>query len=430
MDRGATRIFYGWLIVFVSAVGLFFGAPLTVFSFSVFFKALTTDFHASRAAISFSFSLFNFVGALWLPGTGTLIDRFGAKRVILVSTLLFALVLCSAWWVAGGLWQLYLFFSLLGIAMASGPAPVPYATVISRWFDRRRGLAMAVAMMGIGIGSIVVPLLVQRLIAEHGWRMAFMIFGIAILLLPLPATAALLQDDPGPRGLRPDGDTEIRGPHPPTHELPGLTWSEIWRSPIFWNLFCVFSLTGAAVHGAALHMSAIFTDRGDSPERAALATSLVGAAVIVGRLSSGYLLDRVFAPRVAMLYYGATAVGIAMLTAGIGGHLALLAAFLCGIGMGAEVESMGYMVSRYFGLRAFGAAYGVAFGAFMIAGSAGVLWMGAGFDRFHSYAVPLATLCMAIVLALGLLARLGPYRYAAEQPADRWAVAAQAPSEV
>ena len=93
------RVFYGWLVVFVSALGLFLGAPLTVFSFSVFFKALAGDFHASRAAVSFSFSLFNFVGALWLPGTGALIDRFGARRVILVSTLLFGLVLCSAWWV-------------------------------------------------------------------------------------------------------------------------------------------------------------------------------------------------------------------------------------------------------------------------------------------------------------------------------------------
>src|SRR6185437_15822093 len=128
----------------------------------------------------------------------------------------FGLVLCSAWWVGGSLWQLYLFFSVLGIAMASGPAPVPYGTVISHWFDRRRGLAMALAMMGIGIGSIVVPMLVERLIAAYGWRIAFMVFGVAVLLVPLPTIAAWLEDDPSRRGLHPDGDTVVRNPLRPS----------------------------------------------------------------------------------------------------------------------------------------------------------------------------------------------------------------------
>jgi len=193
-----------------------------------------------------------------------------------------------------------------------------------------------------------------------------------------------------------------------------LSWHEIWHSRTFWILIAVFSLAGASVHGAVLHMSAIFTDRGVSADRAAMATSLVGAAVITGRLASGYLLDRLFAPHVAILFYGSTALGIAILCTGTNGTLALVAAFLVGLGMGAEVESMGYMTSRYFGLAAFGTAYGHAFGAFMIAGSAGVFLMGAGYDRFHSYTIPLVGLGVAMVLALVLLTRLGPYRYGVE----------------
>ena len=414
MSSRRPRLFYGWLIVFVSALGLFLGAPLVVFSFSVFFKSLVVDFHASRAAVSFAFSLSNFVGALWLPGTGVLIDRFGGKRVILVSTLLFGLVLCSGLWVGSGLWQLYLFFAVLGIAMSSGPAPVPYGVVISHWFDRHRGLAMGLSMMGIGIGSIVVPMLAQRLIAVFAWRMTLAIFGATVLLLPLPVISVLLQNDPRQRGLQPDGDEKVRDSPLPPQNKQGLSWREIWHSPTFWVLICIFSLAGASVHGAVLHMSAIFTDRGVTAERAAIATSLVGAAVIIGRLGSGYLLDRLFAPRVAILFYGATAVGIAMLCAGITGNLALAASFLVGLGMGAEVESMGYMISRYFGLHAFGTAYGFAFAAFMISGSAGVLLMGAGYDRFHSYTVPLAVLGAAMVLALILLTRLGQYRFGVE----------------
>ncbi|MCU1251815.1 MAG: transporter [Edaphobacter sp.] len=414
MTSKRPRLFYGWLIVFVSAVGLFLGAPLMVFSFSVFFKSLVLDFHASRAAVSFAFSLFNFVGAFWLPGTGVLIDRFGAKRVILVSTLLFGLILCSAWWVGSGLWQLYLLFAVLGIAMSSGPAPVPYGVVVSHWFDRHRGLALGLSMMGIGIGSIVVPMLAQRLITMFGWRMTFVIFGAAVLLLPLPVIAALLQNDPRQRGLRPDGDDSSPASQLPQQDKQGMTWHEIWHSSTFWIMICVFTLAGAGVHGAILHLSAIFTDRGVTAERAALATSLVGAGALFGRLCSGYLLDRLFAPRVAILFYAATTLGMAILSAGSIGNLALVASFLVGCGMGAEVETMGYMISRYFGLRAFGTAYGHAFASYMLAGSAGVLLMGAGYDRFHSYAVPLAGFCGAMLLTLLLLTRLGPYRYGVE----------------
>jgi cyanate permease len=269
-------------------------------------------------------------------------------------------------------------------------------------------------MMGIGIGSIVVPILAQRLITIFGWRTVFAIFGGAVLLLPLPIIAALLQNDPGQRGLQPDGDEKNRVSPLQSRDKQGLTWHEIWHSPTFWTLICIFSLAGASVHGAVLHMSAIFTDRGVTAERAAIATSLVGIAVMAGRLGSGYLLDRLFAPRVAILFYGATAVGIAILCAGTSGPLALVASFLVGLGMGAEVESMAYMITRYFGLAAFGTAYGHAFGAFMLSGAAGVFLMGAGYDRFHSYTVPLAVLGGAMVLAVVLLSRLGPYRYGVE----------------
>ena len=414
MTSKRPRLFYGWLIVFVSAIGLFLGPPLMVFSFSVFFKSLVVDFHASRAAVSFAFSLFNIVGALLIPCTGMLIDRFGAKRVVIVFTFLYGVSLCSALWVGSAVWQLYLFFTVLGVAMASGPAPVPYGVVISHWFNRHRGLALGLSMMGIGIGSVVVPILAQRLITGFGWRAAFAIFGGAVVLLPLPILAALLQNDPGQCGLHPDGDEKGQVSQLLPQDRQGLTWREIWHSPVFWILICIFSLAGASVHGAALHMSAIFTDRGVTVERAAIATSLVGIAVMLGRLASGYLLDRLFAPRVAIIFYSATALGIGILCAGTSGSLALVASFLVGLGMGAEVESMAYMISRYFGLLAFGTAYGHAFGAFMLSGAAGVFLMGAGYDRFHSYTVPLAVLCGAMVLALVLLARLGPYRYGVE----------------
>jgi MFS family permease len=414
MTRKRPQFFYGWLIVFLTAIGLFLGAPLLVFSFSVFFKSLATDFHANRTAVSFAFSLINIVGALWLPATGMLIDRFGAKRVIVSTSLFYGLALISALWVGSSLWQLYLLCAVLGITFTSGAAPVPYGVVISHWFNRHRGLALGFSMMGIGAGSVVVPVVAQRLIVSFGWRGAYAIFGAAVLLLPLPLVAAFLVNNPGQRNLRPDGDESPPDASLLPLEKQGLSWHAIWHDPIYWSMLCIFSLTGASIHAALLHLSAIFSDRGVSPQRVAIATSLVGAALIVGRLGSGYLLDRFFAPKVAILFYGATTLGIGILCAGTAGNLALVGAFLAGLGMGAEVEVMGYMITRYFGLLAFGSAYAYAFGAFMISGAAGVLLMGIGYDRFHSYTVPLAAFCTVMLLALILLTRLGPYRYGVE----------------
>jgi predicted MFS family arabinose efflux permease len=418
MSSKRPRLFYGWFVVLLSAIGLFLGPPLMVFGFSVFLKPMVADFHATRAAVSFAFSIFNLVGALSIPFTGIAIDRLGAKRVILAFTLLFGVSLCTALWVGDSLWQLYLFFTVTGIAMASGPAPVSHGVVISHWFNRHRGLALSLSMMGIGIGSVVVPILAQHLILLVGWRATFAIFGGAVLLVPLPVMAAWLRNDPAERGLQPDGDETpaLSGVSP--QGKVGMSWREIWHSPTFWLLVCIVSLAGASVHGVALHVVAILTDRGLSASRAAAASSVVGAAVIAGRLGSGFLLDHIFAPRVAMLFYGASVLGIVILATGGHGGLGLAAAFLAGVGMGAEVECMGYMMSRYFGLASFGTAYSVAFGAFMISGSAGVLWMGAGYDRFHSYTVPLVGLGIAMALSLILLTRLGPYRYAVDTQPD------------
>ena len=254
----------------------------------------------------------------------------------------------------------------------------------------------------------------ERLIALFGWRNAFAIFGAAVLLLPLPVVKLFLLNGPGQRGLQSDGDEKAQDSLP-AQPKQGMSWHAIWHDPSYWVMICIFSLAGASVHGAVLHLSAIFTDRGVSAERAALATSLVGAAVMTGRLISGYLLDRFFAPRVAILFYGAGALGMGILCAGSAGTLALVGAFFVGAGMGAEVEVMGYMISRYFGLLAFGSAFGHAFAGFMISGSVGVLLMGAGYDRFHSYSVPLGALCGAMLLSVILLTRFGPYRYGVQE---------------
>ena len=157
-------------MVATAALGLCLGAaPIIVYSFAVFFKPLSQEYHAGRAAISFAFTLQNVAAALFAPLTGRLIDRFGARKVILPGTAIFGLLLVSSKLLGSKVWYLYVFFAVVGIVQGC-TSPVGYSVVVSHWFNRRRGLGLGLMMLGIGVGAIVAPSAAQRLIAMFGWR--------------------------------------------------------------------------------------------------------------------------------------------------------------------------------------------------------------------------------------------------------------------
>jgi MFS family permease len=407
-------VFYGWWVVLTAAVGLFWGPPITVFSFSVFFKPLMQYFHGGRAAVSLAYTLHNIAGAISAPLVGRLIDRYGARRVILPAAAIFGSILLSAQALSAGIWQFYCFYVALGL-LGSGVGPVPYCSVVSRWFDRYRGLALGLAMLGIGSGAILMPSLAQQLIQRFGWRTAYAILGSGVLLISLPAAAAFLKEKPQDLGLVPDGANVPETAAADDAGAEGLSWHAVWHNRTFWLMMCAFFLVGASVQGCIVHMAAMLGDRGISIQMAALGSSVVGVALLIGRVGSGYLLDRFFAPYLAALFFGGVTVGIGLLCA-TATAVAFAGAFLVGLGLGAEVDIIAYLISRYFGLRSFGEIYGFAFGGFVLAGALGPLVMGAGFDVTGSYRAPLAALFTATLVATVLMTRLGAYQYQARQP--------------
>ncbi len=405
------KFFYGWWIVVVAGIGLCLGyAPIIVYSFSVFIKPLTQELHSNRSSISLAFTLANVMTSISSPLVGWLADRFGARRVILIASAIFALLLISAPLLPGKLWSLYVFCGLLGF-VGSAPAPIPYVKIISRWFDRHRGLALGLTMFGIGSGAILMPALAQSLIAMLGWRSTYMVFGLLVLAVAMPAVGFFLRESPQEMGLLPDGAITAQQTAEKQSSEPGFTWREARSSATFWFTVGAVSLVGASVHGCVLHLAPLLSDKGVSPHRVALAISFLGSALLIGRVLSGYLLDRFFAPGVAMCIFGATGCGIVLLRTAAATELVFLAVFLIGLGMGAEVDIIAFLTSRYFGLRAFGEIYGYAFASYTLAGALGPWLMGLGFDRSDSYDAILVGFLLATVLAALLMTRLGPYRF-------------------
>jgi MFS family permease len=410
MRNERPKVFYGWWVALTAALGLFLNTgTIVVFSFGFIAKAIGQEFHGGRAKISLAFTIHNLTSALFIPLAGRLVDRYGPRKVLLPFTALLGLILICSWFLSEAIWQLYLFYFALGV-VSGGAGAMSYTDVVSHWFDRHRGLAISVMMLGMGLGAIVIPAVAQRLVATLGWRLAYTVFGCSILLIPLPVVAAFLKERPQNMGLLPDGAGKAPISIPIVTNDVRLVLPEAVRTREFWTMVCSLFLVTASVHACFIHLPAIL---GGSAQLAAFASSLFGVGLFMGRVGCGYLLDQFFAPRVAALLFSSVAIGIAFLGLGHTIWSAYIAAVLVGLGIGAEVDIIAYLTSRYFGLRSYGAIFGWIWAVFGVSGGLGAYLMGFGFDKTGSYVAPLIGFFCAAVLATLLIVSLGPYRYRA-----------------
>jgi MFS family permease len=381
---------------------------MLVYTFGVFAKPLAAEFRSSRGAISLALTLTNIMVTLASPMAGRLVDRLGARRVIVSSICALAACLFALSQVGVRLWHLYALYALSGL-LAVGGTPVTYSRVIANWFDRRRGVALGLSSAGIGLGAFIMPSLAQWVIDQAGWRQAYTVLGGVSLAVAAPVVGILLRGRPQEVGLLPDGAAKPLQFVAPT-EPSGLSVREAWKTRTFWQLCGVFFCVSACINGSVAHLSPLLTDQGVSGRKAALATSVFGFATILGRVGNGYLVDRFFAPHVAAALFGGAAVGLAMLWSGVTGSLAFVAAALLGLGIGAEADVMPFLVSRYFGMRCMGELFGCVFGAYTLGVATGPYLLGAGFDATGSYRLPLACALTGLVAAIVATLRLGKYQ--------------------
>jgi hypothetical protein len=234
-----------------------------------------------------------------------------------------------------------------------------------------------------------------------------------MLLIPIPIVGLFLVEQPERMGLFPDGTADPTAAVPACHSVEGLEWRDIRGSGDFWWIVAAFVLVAGSIHGCVIHLPELFSDRGAGGEAAALAISVAGVAVLLGRIGTGYFLDRCFGPYVACAVFGGAAIGIVLLWLGDRGTAAVVGAYLVGLAFGAEVDIIAFLMSRYFGVRSLGTSFGFGFGALVLAGGIGPLIMGLAFDRTASYRLPLAGFFLATMLAAFMVGRLGPYRFAA-----------------
>jgi len=400
--------FRGWWMVAASSAGLSFGiGTILAYTFGVFAKPLASEFKAGRSSIALAVSLIDVVLIFASPGAGRLVDRYGARGVIVGSTLGLSACVIGLAYVHGPLWHLYALFALAGV-IGAATTPVSYSRVIANWFDRRRGLALGLAACGVGLGAFITPSLAQFLIDHGGWRFAYLGLACACLAIAVPVVWIVLRTRPEEVGLQQDGAARVIAPV--VQALEGMTVLEAFKTPTFWLLCFIFFCVAGSVNGTIAHLAPMLTDNGVSGRSAAFAASIFGVASIAGRAANGYLVDRFFAPRVAAALFAGACAGVAMLWSGVNGSAACIASALLGLAVGAEGDVMPYLVSRYFGMRSMGELFGCIFGVYTFGNATARYLFAAGFDTWGSYKMPLACGFIALVLAIAACFGLGKYR--------------------
>jgi cyanate permease len=255
-------------------------------------------------------------------------------------------------------------------------------------------------MAGVGLGSIVFPTSAQALISAYGWRMAYAVLGVTILLLGIPLTAAFLYE-PHDRTTQAQ-TTDSNSMH--------LTGRSCLRNSAFLYLTTALVLFSVATNGVIGHLSPLLTDRGFPSQRAAATLAVLGFASLSSRLITGYLMDRFFAARAVACMFGLCAVGILIVLFTDRTWTAFAGALMIGAGLGAESDAVPFLLSRYFGLRNFSELYGYTWSAYAVAGALGPLLMGRFFDRTHSYETVLLAFFGMVLVAAVLFSRLPRYK--------------------
>lgn len=399
--RPGPRLFRGWVVV-AGAFLILFMAYGTQYAFGVFFAALIDEFGWSRASLSGVFSLYAFSYAAFALVSGRLTDRWGPRAVIAIGGVLLGLGLIAMSGVRA-LWQPYVCYGLVA-ALGMSTAYVPCNATVAKWFTRRRGLAIGLASAGGSLGTFVLPPVAHVLVSRLGWRSAYVIFGVAVLVA-LNALAVLMRRDPETLGLGPDGDPRH---HSATARPEGWTVGRAMRTRAFWMLFAVFGATWIPVFVPLVHLVPMARGLGIAPLLAATLVSAVGGAALVGRLVMGGASDRIgrrTALAVALVLQAGAFVGFALARELPGLYAASL---LFGFSYGGGSTLFPAAVADFFGREAAASLAGL---LFALAGSMaawGPLAAGLIYDRAGDYRLAWWLCAGFNALALGLLAFARP----------------------
>jgi MFS family permease len=390
----------GILTTVGSTVGLSFGpSVIAILAVSPFIPSIEQEFGWSRVQVSLAITIVSYMIVLVSPLQGFLVDRFGPRKVILSSIPMFALGLAAFYWQPNNLAVFYALWALIPI-LSIGLWPLGYLQAVSRWFDRRLGLALGCANAGIGVGSTIVPLIITTLIGMYDWRTAFLGLAAMVLFVTWPAVYFCVREP---------SLTDKFAAQRAVQKAFGLSFAQATKQPAFYVLMGSFFLLGMTATSLVTQQVPLLMEAGWTQTDASYVQALFGFALLFARVLVGFVIDHIFAPLV-------------MLVVSIGGAAAcilyavypdagIVSAMLLGLLLGAEFDVLAFLIKRYFGNVAYGKIYGVIFAVFYFGSGLGIAGLAMSRQIFGSYDTGLYLAAGVLLTCAVLVSFLPHYKF-------------------
>ena len=391
----------GWKVLLAALIGVACGAsPLPFNTIGFVIEPIEQEFGWSRAQISASMMFYGITGALLAPVFGWMADKFGVRKVALLSTVGFGLTFAAVGATPAsvyGFWTLWFMVGLVGI----GSTPVTWSRAVNLWFFKNRGLALGIMLLGTSLAALTVPRIALWAIGEFGWRGMYPVVALLPLLVALPIAFLFFREpreEEMPDEIRAGGNTS------------GFTLSEAIRQPRFWIIFASIICVSLSYGGAHIHMPEIIKQHGMSVQDGATIMGMIGLALLAGRVITGMLLDRFWAPLVCLPILTIPAIACYLLM-GTSTEVTViyLAAFMLGFAAGAESDLIAYLASRYFGMKKYGTIYGLLYLPFGLCSAISPVLYGSVYDSTGSYDNALFGAMFGFIAGAVLLLLLGKY---------------------
>jgi MFS family permease len=389
--------FYGWIILIAGTLGIIMIGPSQTFTVGVFIDSFIAELGISRANISLIYGLSTLAASLMLPLVGRWLDRYGAKRVVMVVTLGLGLACLGMSQVQGiitlfvGLWAI----SLLGF----GALQMASNNIIAQWFIRQRGLVMGLAGQSLAISLLIYPPLAEALIDRVGWRDAWSVMAILVWLVMLPVGWFFFKDKPEPYGLQPDGDSMAQKDQPGWLSEINWTLDEAWQTRAFWIFAAALSVITMIVAGLVFHQLSLFEVRGLDRATAINAFNIMALFSIIGNLGLGHLLDRFSARLLLSVILLLLVVMMILVQVMNSPAQAFIYSSLMGLVSGGYRVMDAVVWAKYYGRQHLGAIKGATMLGVIGATALGPYPLGLSFDYFGSYGPILTGL---LILPLGI----------------------------
>jgi MFS family permease len=411
--RNNGETYYGWWIVFAAFLNLFLVVGIIFYGFPAFYPYFVQDLHFTRAQLTQGFLLgFLFAGLPFGIIAGALIDRIGARTVILAGVALVAgsLILMSR---ITAFWQ----FELLCIVEVIGyvfAGPIANQVLVARWFERRRGQAMGYAYLGLGFGGVAAPLLVNYLTRNYGWRPALQLIGVVIALVLVPVGLWITRSNPADRGIDPKQFGELLSEKKSVLPLATSAFDataastsagvgQAVRTMPFWLILLGSTLAIGAIGAVIQHFILFLKDSGYSATVASRYLSILLTASLGGRVVVGYIADRFSKSFIMAIFY--FLIGASVLLLAYPQSTAAVWAFaaIFGFSMGADYMLIPLVVSENFGTASLGKILALIIMGYSVGQWAGPWFVGRMFDTHHNYDLAWRTIAILAMIGAALI---------------------------